>query len=110
MPYFKQILGDERRSSWASSCSSSITSGSVAAATAAALAINAQQQAQLERLYRLPVIHHFLKLFCALFNREDNPKHFGVRVDVFTSKIVGVLVRVVTLVYSIKIKDILNNK
>nr|CAD2189428.1 unnamed protein product [Meloidogyne enterolobii] len=52
MPYFKQILGDERRSSWASSCSSSITSGSVAAATAAALAINAQQQAQLERLYR----------------------------------------------------------
>ncbi|CAK5073695.1 unnamed protein product [Meloidogyne enterolobii] len=51
MPYFKQILGDERRSSWASSCSAPITSGSVAA-TAAALAINAQQQAQLERLYR----------------------------------------------------------
>ncbi|KAL7070169.1 hypothetical protein ACQ4LE_010580 [Meloidogyne hapla] len=51
MPYFKQILGDERRSSWASSCSPSIAAGSVAA-TAAALAINAQQQAQLERLYR----------------------------------------------------------
>jgi len=102
MPYFKQILGDERRSSWASSCSSSITSGSVAAA----LAINAQQQAQLERLYRLSVIHHFLKLFWALFNREDNPRHFGVRVGVFVEKIVGVSGSGCYSSLSIKIKDI----
>lgn len=45
--------GAERRSSWASSsaAAAAVAGGSTGSA-AAALAINAQQQAQLERLYR----------------------------------------------------------